>query len=402
MPGPLDGIKVLDFTWALAGPYGTMILADLGAEIWKVEAIQARDALRSAGPVVGGVNLYTFGINRGKKKLQVNLATDKGRELALALADAADVLAENFRPGVMDRLGLDYAEVSRRNPRIIYASTSGFGQDGPYSDRPALDPSVQALSGLVSITGHPDGPPARVGYSIGDMAGGIFTTVGILGALVERQTSGRGQRIDVSMLECQIALLENAFVRYFATGEEPGRMGTRHPLLTPVEAFPTADGWVMVAVTKEWEEFCAAIGAGHLTHDARFAAVQDRHRNHDLLEPLLRAIFETRTTEHWLGVLGSVCVVAPVNTIGQAAADPQLAAREAFVEVPAWTGQKFRVPNSPVRLSRTPAEVRGEDPPGGHTYALLRDVLGLDDSTIHSLLDEGVVGAPLAQATGAV
>ena len=216
MPGPLEGITILDFTWALAGPFGTMILCDLGADVWKIEPVGMTEAARGPGPMVDGVNTYFFSVNRGKQSIQVNLKSEEGRELVLSLAEKADVLTENFSPGTMASLGLDYETVFARNPRIIYASTSGFGQDGPYAARGAVDIIVQAVSGILSITGHPGGPPARPGYSIGDMAGGMFTAIGVLSAIVERERSGAGQRIDVSMLDAQVALLENAVVRQMA------------------------------------------------------------------------------------------------------------------------------------------------------------------------------------------
>ncbi|OAI40336.1 hypothetical protein AYO38_06035 [bacterium SCGC AG-212-C10] len=394
MPGPLDGIKILDFTWALAGPYGVMILCDLGAEVWKVEAVGMTEPARGPGPMVDGINTYFFSVNRGKQSIEIDLKSERGRELALSLAEQADVVTENFRPGTMRDLGLDYDAVSARNPSIIYASTSGFGQTGPYAGRGAVDVIVQAMSGIISITGHENGPPARPGYSIGDMAGGMFTAIGVLGALVERQRSGKGQYVDVSMLDSQVALLENAVVRYFATGEVPGRIGTRHPLVTPFQVFQTADGALVIAGVKDWTLFCALIARDELATDARFANNTLRTANHALLEPLLNEAFLAKTTADWIAELEQICLIAPLNTIDAMAADPQVNARGMFVELPASNGKSYKVSASPVKYSRTPVEITaGADAPGASTGRILGTYLGLSAAEIQQLMADGVVGA---------
>lgn len=392
MAGPLSGVKVLDFTWALAGPFGTMILCDLGAEVWKVEPVGMTEEHRGPGPMAKGVNTYFFSVNRGKHSIEIDLKSDEGRELALRLAERADVLCENFSPGTMGRLGLGYEEVSARNPGIVYASTSGFGQTGPYAGRGAVDVIVQAISGIMSITGEAGGPPGRPGYSIGDMAGGMFTAIGVLGALVERNTSGRGQYIDVAMLDSQVALLENAVVRYFATGEVPARIGSRHPLVTPFQAFETLDGHMVVANVKDWTLFCALIGRDAMAQDPRFATNTLRTANHAAIEPLLQDVFRTRPRGEWLALLKDACLVAPLNRIDQMAADPQVESRGMFADLRAPTGDAVRVSNSPVKYSRTAVDLReGADTPGGHTDALLQ-LLGLDSEEIAALRARGVVG----------
>jgi CoA:oxalate CoA-transferase len=392
MPGPLDRIRVLDFTWALAGPFGTMILSDLGAEVWKVEPVGITEAQRGPGPMVDGTNTYFFSVNRGKHSICLDLKSERGRELALQLAERADVVTENFSPGTMKDLKLDYAAVSARNPRIIYASTSGFGQTGPYAHRGAVDVIVQAMGGVMSITGHPGGPPARPGYSIGDMAGGMFTAIGVLSALVERQRSGLGQYIDVSMLDSQVALLENAVVRYFATGEVPGPIGTRHPLVTPFQAFSTADGHLVIAGVKDWEFFCAAMGLDSLVTDERFASNQSRTANHAALEPILEAAFRQRHTVEWLAILEPVCLVAPLNDIQRMANDPQVQHRGMLSSLPAPAGGRLTVSGSPVKLSRTPAgPTEGADSPGGHSDSLLAGELGYSAAAIAELRDAGVI-----------
>jgi CoA:oxalate CoA-transferase len=393
MPGPLEGIKILDFTWALAGPYGVMQLCDLGATVWKIEVLGLTEESRGVGPVVDGINTYHFSVNRGKDSIQIDLKTKKGRELALSLAEKADVLTENFSPGTMKRLGLDYKAVRQRNPAIIYASLSGFGQTGPYAHRGANDIIIQGMSGIMSITGYPDGPPARPGYSIGDLAGGLFFSQGILAAIVEKQKSGQGQYLDVSMLESQVNLLENAVIRYFATGELARRMGTSHQLAVPFQAFTTQDGYIVISRVRDWTLLCALLDRDELATDPRFATGRSRLEHHAILEPMLNDAFAQKTTDEWLAILGETFLVAPLNTIDRMARDPQLQARDAFVDLPSWKDRSFKVVNSPIKLSRTPARVtRGADRPGGHTRAILREQLGLDDAEIEALVAEEVVG----------
>ncbi|MBM3947230.1 MAG: CoA transferase, partial [SAR202 cluster bacterium] len=253
MPGPLVGVRVLDFTHALAGPFGTMTLADLGAEVIKVERPDLTEATRGLGPFVNGRSTYRFSLDRGKRSIQLDLKQPQGRDLALRLAEQSDVLAENFSPGTMDGLGLGYDAVRTRNPRIVYASCSGFGQTGPYAQRSAVDIIAQAMSGLMSVTGEPGGRPMRAGASIGDTIGGTYLAMGVIAALYERERSGRGQRLDISMVEGLLYHLENAIVRYSATGEVPSQVGARHPLITPFQPFKTADGWIVVASVRDWE-----------------------------------------------------------------------------------------------------------------------------------------------------
>jgi len=392
MPGPLSGIIVLDFTWHLAGPFGVMQLADLGAEVWKIEQVAANEDNRGGGPIVHGINTYFFSVNRGKQSLALDLRSDEGKAIVYGLAKQADVVTENFKPGVMERLGFGYERLAQDNPRLIYASTSGFGQTGPYRERGAVDVIVQGMGGVISITGHPDGPPARPGYSIGDMAGGLYTAIGVLSALVERDRSGVGQRIDVAMLDAQVALLENAIIRYCATGEVPGPIGTRHPLTTPFQAFATTDGHFVIAGVKDWALFCAMIGHDELILDERFKTNRLRTQNHAALEPILIEVFKTQPTAHWLELLAPICLVGPVNTIAQVVADPQVQARAMVVDLPTWNGASLKVSGSPVKLSRTPGgPVTGADAPGGHTAAILRERLGYSAARLAELAAKGVI-----------
>ena len=394
MPGPLDGIRVLDFTWALAGPYGSMILTDLGAETIKVEPAGIDWQRRGPGPYVDGISTYFFSVNRGKKSLTLDLKTPEAVAIIRDLVPTVDVLTENFSPGTMTRLGLGYDALSALNPRLIYASTSGFGHTGPYSSRGAVDVIVQGISGLMSITGHPGGPPARAGYSIGDMAGGMYTAIGVLAALHERQASGKGQHVDVAMLDSQVALLENAVVRAANTAETPGPIGTRHPLVTPFQAFPTADGHLVLAGVKDWQLFCAKIDRLDLFDDPRFETNALRTEHHAELEPLLEAAFQKRTTTEWERELEGVCIVAPLNDIPSMLADPQIAAREMVAELPAGPTKTLKVSSTPVKMSRTqPSVTKGASTPAQHTRALLRSI-GRTDKEIDALAKTGVISLP--------
>jgi CoA:oxalate CoA-transferase len=392
MAGPLNGITVLDFTWALAGPYGVMVLADLGAEVWKIEPPGQTEDSRGPGPMAEGINTYYFSVNRGKHSLCLDLKTPEAKQIVYALARQADVLTQNFRPGVMARLGFDYERMATENPRLIYASLSGFGQYGPYRDKGAVDIIVQGMGGVVSITGHPDGPPARPGYSIGDMGGGLFLAIGVLAALEERHRSGAGQHLDVSMLDAQLTLLENAIVRHCATGEVPGRIGTRHPLFTPLQAFPCADGYIVIANTKDWPLFCAAIGRDDLIDDPRFQTNTLRTQHHAVLEPILNETFCQKPRAYWLEVLENVCLIGPMNTVPDVVNDQHTREREMVVEISAWNGARLKVANTPMKYSRTPSgATAGPDRPGGFTAALLRERLGYTDAQIEDLAARKVI-----------
>ena len=398
--GPLAGIKVLDFTWALAGPFGVMVLADLGAEVWKVETPFQTERRRANGPYVHGVSTYFFSVNRGKKSIMLDLKAPEAADIVHRLVQQADVVTENFSPGTMERLGFGYEQLREVNPRLIYASTSGFGQTGPYRERGALDIIIQGMSGLMSTTGHESDPlPSRAGYSIADMAAGMFTAIGVLSALVERQTSGEGQYVDVAMLDSQVALMENPVIRYFATGEVQPRAGLRHPLATPHQAFPASDGWVVVAGVRDhnWQLFCGMIGADELAVDERFTENRGRTEHYEILEPLLFEAFRKRTKQEWLELLGEEFLIGPLNTIADMAADPQVQARDMFVELPTWTGGTLTVSNTPVKLSRTPGgATSGAAKPGEHS----RDILaaaGFTEEQLDDLVDRGIVAVGPAE-----
>ena len=396
MPGPLAGVTVIDLTRVLAGPYCTMVLTDMGADVIKIERPQGGDNARGNGPFVGEVSSYFNSVNRGKKSVTLDLASDRGRDILLGLARQADGMVENFVPGNVKRLGLDYESVRPHNPRLVYCSISGFGQTGPYAERPALDVVVQGMGGIMSITGHPGGPPVRPGASMGDVAAGLYAAIGIVSALFERTLSGLGQYIDIGMLDCQLSIQENAFARYLANGEVPKPLGTRHPVFTPFQAFQSADGWVVIAivggVNDQWPLFCATIERLDLIDNPDFASGAIRTQNYQKIEPILNEALRKRTTDEWVRAFGAVGIACgPVNTIDQVAADPQVAARGMIVELPYEKGP-MKVIGTPLKLSRTPGAVERLCPfLGEHTQQVLREKLGLGPAEVEELRRQGVV-----------
>lgn len=397
MRGALSGITVLDLSWILAGPFCTMVLADLGARVIKVERPGYGDLARGTGPFLDGESAYFLSLNRGKKSLTLNLRSDRGKEIFLALVKRVDVLVENFVPGTMRKLGLDYPVLREHNPGLIYTAISGFGQTGPYAGRPALDIIVQGMGGIMSLTGEPGGGPVRPGASLGDMVAGLFAAIGILAALEERRQSGLGQMLDIGMLDCQVTLLENAFARYFATGETPVALGTRHPVFTPFQAFQTKDGYMVVAIVgganDQWPLFCATIGHLELMDDPRFRDGWLRTQHYGELEPILKEAFQQKTTAAWLEELGAVGIACgPVNTIPQVAQDPQVRERGMFVEVSHPTLGRVPVVNTPFKFSRSPSGPQGLSPAlGADTEAVLGELLGLPAEEVAQLRAAGVV-----------
>jgi crotonobetainyl-CoA:carnitine CoA-transferase CaiB-like acyl-CoA transferase len=371
--GPLAGVKVVDVTHMLSGPYCTWLLGSLGADVVKVERPAQGDFTRRIAPFHDGESLYFASVNRNKRSLALDLKSDEGKDILRRLAESADILVENNRPGVMDRLGLSYPALSSVNERLIYASISGFGQTGPYRHRPAFDAVIQAMSGLMSITGETDRGPVRVGASVGDITASLFAAVGILAALQERARTGRGTFVDVAMLDAQVAVLENAFSRYLNTGEIPGRIGTRHPLVTPFQAFMAADGPLVVCCDTEqqWHALCATIDRPDLPQDPRFSDGNSRTQNHASLEPILAEIFLRRPRTEWLTLLEAADVPAgPVNTIAEVAADPQIAARDMIASVGSgrFAAMPVRMPSN-ARQAGLRAPTLGE-----HTAAILSEI----------------------------
>ena len=397
MARPLDDVTILDLTWVLSGPYASMVLCDLGADVIKIERPPYGDVARTNGPYQNGWSGYFFSINRGKRSAVIDLRTEQGRELFLDLATQVDVVMENFTPGTIDRLGIGYEALAERNPRLILASTSGFGQTGPYRDRPALDIIVQGMGGVLSITGEPDGPPIRPGASYGDIAAGLFTAIGILSALHERERSGRGQAIDISMLDCQVSVLENAIMRYFVTGKPPGPLGTRHPSATPFQAFPTADGYLVIALgfgpEGQWELLCGILGLTELIDDPRFDTGPKRTQNHPDLEPILIDAFRRRPTAEWLEELLAVGIpCGPISTIPEVVVDEQVRHREMVREITHPVAGTIPIANTPFRFSRSESGIKGPPPSfGADTAEVLGRLLGLSEDEVGTLESEGVV-----------
>ena len=392
----LQGLRVLDLTRVLAGPYAAMVLADLGADVVKIEVPGRGDDSRAYPPYVNGESAYFMSLNRNKRSVTLDLKNPAARELFLGLARKADVVLENFRPGTMARLGLSYETLHIENPRLIYAAASGFGQSGPYSQRAAYDAVIQAMGGLMSITGPEGGAPTRVGTSIADITAGLFTTIGILAALQSRAESGQGQMVDVAMLDSVVAILENAIARYTATGEVPGPLGNRHPAIFPFEPFETADGEIMVAAGNNelWTRLCRALDIPELASDARFITNPQRHVHYAEMRAALDAVFRTRPTADWLALLDAAGVPnGPINSIADVVHDPQVQAREMMQTVEHPVAGATQLPGIPIKLSATPGAIRRAAPVlGEHTAEVLGEWLGLDDQEIEEMRSRGAFG----------
>ncbi len=391
----LSGIKVLDFTRVLAGPFATMVMADMGAQVVKVELPGTGDDSRGFGPFVGeSRSAYFLSVNRGKQSVTIDLHTQKGRDLALQLAEQVDVLVENFRPGSMDRFGLGYEQVKAVNPRLVYASVSGFGQTGPYAHRPAYDVIVQAMSGLASITGLPGQPPVRVGSSTADLNAALFCVIGILACLARARETGMGEHVDVSMLDCQVALLENAIARYDVEGRVPGPLGSRHPTITPFQFFATSDGNIVVAAGNDrlWQRLCETLGRGDLAQDERFIDNASRTDHHAELESQLAAAFAGNSTEHWQQLLESAGVpCGPVNDIADVVSDPHVIER-GMIRGQQEGDVTVRVPGPPLKFSNScMSDIRPAPTLGQHTATILSQWLQIDSSQLDRLHDEGVI-----------
>lgn len=395
-PTPLAGIRVLDLTRILAGPYCTMFLGDMGAEVVKVEEPGVGDDTRLWGPpFAGGESAYFLCINRNKKSLSLNLKSDRGVELLRQLAAHADVLVENFRPGTMERLGLGDRELRALNSRLIYASLSGFGADGPMKDWPGYDLIIQAWGGLMSITGMPDGEPTKVGVAIIDIVAGLMLGQGIVAALFARERIGTGQKIETSLLEAEVACLINAGSNYLVGGTISGRWGNAHPNIVPYQSFQARDGYMVVGAAGEavWRRLCGAVGRPELADDPRFAKNPQRVENREDLIQILASIFRRRDTATWMDLLREAGVpCAPVQTVDQVFNAAQVKHREMVTEVHHPTAGTIRTAGLPVKLSATPASIRLPPPLlGQHTAEVLGTWLGLDADSVDRLKKDGVV-----------
>ena len=393
--GPLAGVRIIDLTRVLAGPFCTQSLGDLGAEIFKIEPPGGGDETRRFPPFVAGESHYFLGVNRNKKSLVIDLQKAAGADLLRRLVASADILVENYRPGVMDRLGLGYDKLAAINPRLIYCAISGFGLTGPLRDKPSFDIVTQALSGALSVNGERGHMPVKLGIPLGDMVGGVFGPMAILAALHERTRTGRGRLIDISLHDGLIGMLGYFAQLAFLTGEDPQPMGSSHPNIVPYGSFPASDGYIIIAVLSErfWGKLCDALGRPELADDPRFATPALRRHNRDEVDRLISEVTRTRSVAAWEERLAEYDVPhAPVLGVTAALAHPQALARDMVVGVDHATAGRLRVVGRPVKFPGMPQPPPAAPPAlGQHTAAVLRDELGCSEADIAALRRAGVI-----------
>jgi formyl-CoA transferase/CoA:oxalate CoA-transferase len=392
--GPLAGVRVLDLSHFIAGPFGTQYLADLGADVIKIEQPEGGDLGRGAGTdFVEGESVQFWSVNKNKRSVVLDLKSDRGRELFYRLVEQADVVFDNFRPGVLERLRIDYDTLATINPRLVSTSVSAYGQDGPYRDQPGYDLVVQALSGIMSLTGEPDGNPVRAGVPIGDLVGGLTGALGTLAALVARGQTGRGQRVDVALLDSQVALLMYWAAIFFATGEIPERVGSGHPSIVPYGVFPTKDSFIVLAIFGDrfFELLCETLGLDDLAADERLTTNPGRVERRDLVVSRVSEAFAERTTAEWLDTLRAAGIpAAPLNDLAQALSHPQIAAREMVVGYEHPLAGPIRLVGNPVKTVDRRREQLAPPLFGEHTREVLGELLGLGDAELDALWDEGI------------
>ena len=366
MDGPLKNLLVVDLTRVLVGPYCTMILSDLGARVIKVEAPEIGDDSRKFGPFIENYSAYFMSLNRGKESIALNLKNDDDKKIFDKILSKADILVENFKPGTLEKWGYGWNEVSKKYPKLIYASASGFGQTGPLKELPAYDMVVQGMGGLMSVTGHPNSEPTRVGTSIGDITAGLFTAIGINAALYDRQKTGKGTFIDVSMLDCQIAILENAIARYLAKNEIPEPMGSRHPSITPFEAFKTKDSYIIIAAgnDKLFKNLCNVLQIQEISTDERFSTNSLRSENVDQLKKIIEEKLSLKTTDEWIKEMEKLKIpCGPIFNIKQAVENPQVQERNMIISSFHKKIGEFKSAGNPIKLSTYKDEkTRGDIP----------------------------------------
>ena len=392
---PLDDLFIVDLSRILSGPVCTMLLADMGAQVVKVEPPPLGDDSRQWGPpFIGGISTYFLSINRNKKSLGLNLKMDDGRRVLWKLIERADVLIENFRPGVLDKLGFGYNAVAKVNPRTVYCSISGFGHTGPYRDRPGYDVIAQGESGMMDLTGYPDGPPAKLGASLADIVAGLYACNGILLALLARHKTGTGQHVDVSLLDGMVSTLTYHALIYLTTGRSPQRLGTRHPSIVPYECFQAKDGFVNIAVTnqKQWENFCRALGFPEIAADPRFETMKARLAHYGELRPMIDHAVSKMTRVETMTKMSEAGIPAgPINTVGEIMEDPQIQAREMVMELTHPEYGPLRVLGIPIKLSDTPGVVENAPPQFGEHNREVLSALGYGKDDIEHLRQTGVV-----------
>jgi CoA:oxalate CoA-transferase len=352
--GPLSGILVIDLSRILAGPYCTLLMAEMGARVIKVEPPKGGDDARAYGPFVNGKSTYFASVNRGKESIALDLKNDEHRKIFEKLLEKADVVVENFRPGTMEKLGYGWETLHAKYPQLIYASASGFGHTGPNSKDPAYDMVMQGQGGIMSITGNEGQPPSRVGMSIGDIGAGLYTAVAVNAAIVHRLKTGESTKVDIAMFDCQLALLENAIMRYTVEKEIPGPLGARHPTITPFEAFATSDGSMIIAAGNDslFIKMCEALGRSDMATDPAYKSNALRQKSQKKLKDEIESVLKTNTTDHWIAVVSKGGVpCGPINNIAQAIQHPQVAARNMLVDVPDGSGGTLKLAGNPLKMS---------------------------------------------------
>ena len=396
--GPLSGLRVLDLTRVLAGPTCTQMLGDLGAEVIKIERPEAGDDTRGfAPPFVPNTkeSAYFVGVNRNKKSVTLDIAKPEGQAIIHKLLEQCDILVENFKVGALAKYGLGYEQLAKTHPRLIYCSITGFGQTGPYAPRPGYDALIQAMGGVMSLTGEPNGSPQKVGVPVADLFAGLYGCIGILAAVNHRNSTGQGQQIDIGMLDTHVAWLANQGMNYLATGENPVRLGNQHPNIAPYQEFPTKDGYLILAVGNDptFERFCKAFGQEALLADPRFATNPIRVQNRQLVTDTLTPVMKSKTTAEWIDALEALKIgCGPINTLEQVFADPHVQAREMVVEMAHGSGETVKVIANPVKLSATPPSYRSPPPVlGEHTEDVLASVLKMSTSDIAALREKGIL-----------
>ena len=366
MNGPLKNLLVVDLTRVLVGPYCTMILSDLGARVIKIEAPEIGDDSRNFGPFVKDYSAYFMSLNRGKESIALNLKKEDDKKIFEKILGKADILVENFKPGTLEKWGFGWKQLCKKYPRLIYASASGFGQTGPLKELPAYDMVVQGMGGLMSVTGQPNSEPTRVGTSIGDITAGLFTAIGINAALFDREKTGKGMYIDVSMLDCQIAILENAIARYLSKNEIPKPMGSRHPSIAPFEAFKTRDSYIIIAAgnDKLFENLCKALKLDDLITDDKYKSNSSRSEHMDNLKKTLEYKLVSKTTSEWIKLLESLKIpCGPIFNIKEAVENPQIKARNMIVKAYHKVVGDFKLAGNPIKMSSYKDEnIRGDIP----------------------------------------
>ncbi|WP_027285057.1 CaiB/BaiF CoA transferase family protein [Rubritepida flocculans] len=396
--GPLKGLRVLDLTRVLAGPTCTQMLGDLGAEVIKIERPEAGDDTRGFAPPFWPEtkeSAYFLGVNRNKQSVTLDIAKPEGQAVIHRLLPHCDILVENFKVGALAKYGLGWEQLKAKHPRLIYCSITGFGQTGPYAPRPGYDALIQAMGGVMSLTGEPKGSPQKVGVPVADLFAGLYGCIGILAALNHRHSTGEGQHIDIGMLDTHVAWLANQGMNYLATGENPPRLGNQHPNISPYQEFPTKDGYIILAIGNDptFERFCRAFGVPHLLEDPRFQTNAKRVENRDLVTATLTPVMTSRTTAEWVEALEREKIgCGPINTLKDVFADPHVQARGMVVKMPHGSGAEIEVIANPVKLSATPPDYRSPPPVlGEHTEAVLRGLLGMGEAEIAALREKGVL-----------